>query len=75
MIGPQVALIDPLLTLNLPAPITAGTGMDALAHAIECYTCAYAQAWPDAVALQAEKHIARLDAEVRAHDACHLATW
>lgn len=57
LIGPQVALIDPLLTLNLPAPITAGTGMDALAHAIECYTCAYAQAWPDAVALQAMEYV------------------
>jgi choline dehydrogenase len=53
LIGPHVALIDPLLTLGLPAPVTAGTGMDALAHAIECYTCAYAQPWPDAVALLA----------------------
>ncbi|MDQ3248563.1 MAG: iron-containing alcohol dehydrogenase [Chloroflexota bacterium] len=57
LIGAHVALIDPLLTLNLPAPITAGTGMDALAHAVECYTCAYAQAWPDAVALQAMEYV------------------
>src|SRR5690606_34716340 len=47
----------PLLTLNLPAPVTAGTGMDALAHAIECYTCAYAQPWPDAVALMAMEYV------------------
>jgi len=53
LIAPYVALIDPLLTLNLPPRITAGTGMDALTHAIECYTCAYAQPWPDAVALWA----------------------
>lgn len=57
LIGPHVALIDPLLTLGLPAAVTAGTGMDALAHAIECYTCAYAQAWPDAVALQAMEYV------------------
>ncbi len=57
LIAPHVALIDPLLTLGLPAPVTAGTGMDALAHAIECYTCAYAQAWPDAVALQAMEYV------------------
>lgn len=58
LIGAHVALMDPLLTLNLPPHVTAGTGMDALAHAIECYTCAYAQAWPDAVALQAMEYVA-----------------
>jgi choline dehydrogenase len=31
--------------------------MDALAHAIECYTCAYAQPWPDAVALLAMEYV------------------
>jgi choline dehydrogenase len=53
LIAAHVALIDPRLTLGLPGRITAGTGMDALTHAIECYTCAYAQPWPDAVALWA----------------------
>jgi choline dehydrogenase len=57
LIGPSVALIDPLLTLGLPAPVTAGTGMDALAHAVECYTCAYSQPWPDAVALLAMEYV------------------
>lgn len=56
-IGAWVALIDPELTLNLPAPVTAGTGMDALAHAVECYTCAYAQPLPDAVALLAMEYV------------------
>jgi len=53
LIAAHVALLDPRLTLGLPGAITAGTGMDALTHAIECYTCAYAQPWPDAVALWA----------------------
>jgi choline dehydrogenase len=53
LIAAHVALLDPRLTLGLPGRITAGTGMDALTHAIECYTCAYAQPWPDAVALWA----------------------
>jgi choline dehydrogenase len=57
LIGASVALMDPLLTLGLPAHVTAGTGMDALAHAIECYTCAYAQPWPDAVALMAMEYV------------------
>ncbi len=56
-IGAWVALIDPELTLNLPAPVTAGTGMDALAHAIECYTCAYAQPFPDSTALLAMEYV------------------
>ncbi len=56
-IGAWMALIDPELALDLPAPFTAGTGMDALAHAIECYTCAYAQPLPDATALLAMEYV------------------
>jgi choline dehydrogenase len=56
-IGPWVALIDPELTLGLPARVTAATGMDALAHAVECYTCTYAQPLSDATALLAMEYI------------------
>ena len=35
---PQISILDPSLTLNLPKGITAGTGMDALAHCIEAYS-------------------------------------
>jgi len=58
-IAPWVALIDPALTVNLPPDVTAGTGMDALAHAVECYTMAYAQPLTDAVALQAIDYVSR----------------
>lgn len=36
-IRPDVAILDPELTLSLPAQIAAETGMDALTHALEAY--------------------------------------
>ena len=35
---PDIALLDPNLTLGLPSNITAMTGVDAMVHAIEAYT-------------------------------------
>jgi len=58
LIGAHVALIDPELMLGLPAAVTAATGMDALSHAIECFTCDYHQPFSDAVALQAIELVA-----------------
>jgi alcohol dehydrogenase class IV len=34
---PDMAILDAELTLGLPAPITAATGIDAMVHAIEAY--------------------------------------
>ena len=34
---PHYAVLDPLLTVNLPPHITATTGLDALTHAVEAY--------------------------------------
>ncbi len=55
--GPElaahVAFIDPALHVSMPAAVTASTGMDAICHAIECFTCAYAQPVTDTFALSA----------------------
>ncbi|KLU62724.1 alcohol dehydrogenase [Peptococcaceae bacterium CEB3] len=59
LIAAHVALIDPTLHVSLPANVTAATGMDALCHAIECYTSHYAQSPTDAVALLAIDYAAR----------------
>ncbi|WP_312797112.1 iron-containing alcohol dehydrogenase [Tianweitania sp.] len=37
LIQPNIALLDPDLTLGLPPAITAATGIDAMVHAIEAY--------------------------------------
>ena len=48
---PRLALIDPELTLSLPPHLTAGTGMDAFTHNIECYLANVFNPPADAIAL------------------------
>jgi alcohol dehydrogenase class IV len=38
LIIPDIALLDPDLTVNLPPHVTAATGIDAMVHAIEAFT-------------------------------------
>lgn len=54
---PDAAILDPRMTLTLPPYITAFTGMDALTHAIEAYTCLGKNPISDAYALTAIKSI------------------
>ncbi len=52
-ISADIAVLDPDLTVGLPAAITAFTGFDALTHAIEALASSNATALTDAHALQA----------------------
>ena len=50
---PNVAILDPELTLGLPARLTAATGMDAISHAIESMHSLQGEYLSDALALHA----------------------
>jgi len=52
-LAPRVALVDPALTVTLPPAMTAGTGSDALSHAVEAYTARCSNPMSDALALYA----------------------
>ena len=51
---PDMALLDPELTLGLPAHVTAATGIDAMVHAIEAYASVNANNNPISRALAVE---------------------
>jgi alcohol dehydrogenase class IV len=72
---PRVALCDPLLTVGLPAKVTAATGMDAFTHGLEAYVAAGFHPLADAVALDAVRRAARsLPVAVRAPGDLHART-
>jgi alcohol dehydrogenase class IV len=50
---PPVAILDPLLTVSLPAQMTAATAMDAMSHGIESVHARYYEPVADALAYQA----------------------
>jgi alcohol dehydrogenase class IV len=56
---PEVAILDPKLTVGLPPSVTAFTGMDALTHAIESYTSLNATDVTDLLAFRAMELIAK----------------
>ncbi|HOC94029.1 MAG TPA: iron-containing alcohol dehydrogenase [bacterium] len=58
-IMPNAAILDPELTMSMPPSVTAGTGMDALAHAIESLHSTNSQPISEGAALQAAKMIFR----------------
>ncbi|MGW7275309.1 bifunctional acetaldehyde-CoA/alcohol dehydrogenase [Streptomyces sp. NPDC054864] len=54
---PNVAIVDPVLPMKLPATVTADSGFDALTHATEAYVSVYANDYTDGLCLQAIKLI------------------
>jgi alcohol dehydrogenase class IV len=48
---PNVAILDAELTVGLPAPVTAATGMDALTHCLEAYVAKGTHPFADMYAL------------------------
>jgi len=61
---PDMAIVDPLLTLSLPPHATADTGIDALTHAVEAAVSIFASPYTEAFCVQAVRLI--LDALPRA---------
>ena len=55
---PDIAVDDPAVMLNIPASVTAATGMDALTHAIEAYVSVGAHPLTDHSALESIRMIA-----------------
>ncbi len=56
---PAVAIVDPLLTVDLPAPLTASTGLDALTQLIEPYICSRANPMTDLYCQEGLRHAAK----------------
>jgi alcohol dehydrogenase class IV len=73
---PRIAICDPELTIGMPPVVTAGTGMDALAHCLEAYCGPNYHPLADGIALEGirlvKENLARaycsgVDLEARAH--------
>jgi alcohol dehydrogenase class IV len=73
---PKIAICDPALTIGMPPLITAGTGMDALAHCLEAYCGSFYHPLADGIAAEGirlvKESLARAvkdgnDLEARAH--------
>jgi len=54
---PDIAIVDPELTVSMPPEVTANTGFDALIHAIECYVLIEPSDIVDSLALWSAKTI------------------
>ncbi len=59
LIAARVALVDPELTVGLPATLTAATGVDALTHAVEGFTATLSEPLTDSLAVSAIRLIGK----------------
>jgi acetaldehyde dehydrogenase / alcohol dehydrogenase len=81
---PDMAIVDPHLTLTMPKAITADTGIDALTHALEAAVSIFASPFTDAFCIQAANLIftalprayrdgSNLEARTSMHNAATIA--
>ncbi|OLS03734.1 iron-containing alcohol dehydrogenase [Tissierella creatinophila] len=81
---PDVAILDPALPGKMPKHITANTGMDVLAHAVEAYVSTAASPYTDALAVKATRLVLdnlveaynngdNMEARINMHNASALA--
>lgn len=54
---PQIAVVDPDFSMDMPQAVTAATGLDAFTHAVEAYTSKKACEMTDTLAVSAVKRI------------------
>lgn len=54
---PDLAIVDPLLTISMPSVVTADSGIDALTHALEAVVSIFASPYTDALGVQAARLI------------------
>lgn len=55
---PRVAIVDPSLMVSMPPKVTMATGIDALSHAVECFTQVRVHPFSDTLGLEATRLIA-----------------
>ena len=81
---PDVAIVDPSFVMSLPPRVTADTGMDALTHAVEGYTCLWHNDFSDGLCLKAAQLVFEylprayrdgndLEARTKLHNAASIA--
>jgi acetaldehyde dehydrogenase/alcohol dehydrogenase len=54
---PDMAVVDPMLTLSMPRSVTVDSGVDALTHALEAAVSIFASPYTDAFCVQAARLI------------------
>jgi len=59
MLLPDVAILDPALTVTMPPSVTADTGFDALVHAVESYVSVNRTPYTEIMAAEAIRLISR----------------
>jgi alcohol dehydrogenase class IV len=72
---PSVAICDPELTFGLPPALTAGTGMDAIAHCIETFLAPAANPPAEAIALDGLRRATRFLERAVAEGQDREARW